>query len=100
MSKLPDAVIERMIDEYRQGATYREIAVRHGLLYDKVRRTLVARTPARRTGPPEAPVSDDLLVHLRGQELTWQQIGREVGMSASGAKHRYYRIMRRRKDQS
>lgn len=90
MTSLPYPVVERMLAEYQAGATYREIAARHGLLYDQVRRNLVKHAPARRTGPRELDVSTSEIVRLRDVgELSWSEIGREVGLSKEGALARY-----------
>ncbi len=87
------ALVERMLTEYAAGATYREIAANHGLLYDRVRMTLKQHAPARRTGPREMDVSTDLIVRLREVDgFSWARIGREVGMSKEGALARYRRV--------
>lgn len=89
---LPNAVVERMLAEYAAGKTYREIAEAHGLQYDQVRRTLVKLAPSRRSGPRELPASTPLIVSLRDvSELSWPEIGRQVGMSKEGAKARYHK---------
>lgn len=86
---IPPGLAEAMLGEYQAGATYSEIAARHGRGYDQVRRTLVKLAPSRRPGPAEMDADTGLIVGLREEGMSWNEIARKVGMSYAGVRSRY-----------
>lgn len=56
------------------------------------RRLRKAGVKARKPGAP-LPVDDMDILRLRSEGLLWQRIAEEVGMTPTGARSRFYKIM-------
>ncbi|WP_141747481.1 hypothetical protein [Streptomyces nanshensis] len=87
---------QRVVTAYQGDATCREIAADIGCHEATIRRTL-DRHNVRRRPPGSRPqlLDDEALVTARETEgLTWEALGLRFGLSWSGARKRYRRVLR------
>jgi hypothetical protein len=84
--------VKRAADLYSQGWTLRQIGAELGVHWGTVSPQLQrAGVTMRRGGPSAHPASTQLIVELRDQGLTWNEVAEQVGMTVSGAWSRYRR---------
>lgn len=99
--KLTEEDVAELRLRYDLGLSIRQLAERFQITPESVRRRippekLRGRGPARGPRAVHTDVRDDEVVHLRDVDgLSWAQLGERVGMSWSGARHRYERAKRR-----
>jgi hypothetical protein len=78
--------VKRAADLYGQGWTLRQIGAELGVHWGTVGQQLQrAGVTMRRSGPSAHPASTQLIVELRDQGLTWNEVAEQVGMTVSGA---------------
>jgi hypothetical protein len=84
--------VKRAADLYAQGWTLRQIAAELGVHWSTVSQQLRrAGVTIRSGGPPAHPASTQQILELRDQGLSWNEVAKQVDMTASGAWSRYRR---------
>jgi biotin operon repressor len=81
-----DAVdIKRAVDLYAEGRSLRQIGAELGVSRTTVSEQLrQAGVTMRRGGPSGLAASTDQILQLRDQDLTWNEIAKQVDMTVSG----------------
>lgn len=99
--KLNEEDVAEIRLRYDLGLSTHQLAERFGVAPRTIRRLIPPdrlRGPGPASGPRavHADVRDDEVVRLRDVDgLSWAQLGEAVGMSWSGARHRYQRAKAR-----
>jgi hypothetical protein len=82
--------VERAADLYAGGWTLRQIGAELGVPWTAVGHQLLqAGVAMRRGGPPAHPASTQQILELRYHGLSWNEVGKQVDMTVSGACSRY-----------
>lgn len=78
--------VKRAADLYGQGWTLRQIAAELGVHWSTVSQQLqTAGVSMRSSSPPAHRTSTQEILELRDQGLSWNEVAKQVDMTASGA---------------